>query len=100
MNFGCCFCDQGGITIGNDVKFGPFVKILTTNHPLDPNDRTTLISDHVVIKDNAWIGANTTILPGITIGRNSVVGAGSVVTKDVPDNVAVAGNPARKIRDL
>jgi acetyltransferase-like isoleucine patch superfamily enzyme len=90
----------GGITVEDDVLIGPKVNIITENHPLDPSDRRALICKRVLIKRNAWIGAGATILPGITIGENSVVAAGSVVTKDVPDNVVVGGVPANIIKPL
>lgn len=92
--------DQGGITIGDDVMFGPAVKLVTSNHPLDSNDRRAVISLPIVIEKNAWIGAGAIVLPGVTIGENSVVGAGSVVTKDVPPNTVVVGNPARVIKTI
>lgn len=87
-----------GVTIDDNVQIAPQVSILTVNH--DFNDRMIVICAPVHIKRNAWIGANTTILPGVTIGENAIVGSGSVVTKDVEDNAVVAGNPARIIRYL
>lgn len=86
--------------MGNNVMLGPFVRIITSNHPLDPDNRKAVVSKPVTIGDNVWIGANAVILPGVTVGENSVIGAGSIVTRDVPDNIVVAGNPARRIRDL
>jgi acetyltransferase-like isoleucine patch superfamily enzyme len=100
INHACTFLDLGGITVEDDVLIGPKVNIITENHPLDPSDRRALICKRVLIKRNAWIGAGATILPGITIGENSVVAAGSVVTKDVPDNVVVGGVPANIIKPL
>ncbi|MDB5112014.1 MAG: acetyltransferase, partial [Mucilaginibacter sp.] len=70
------------------------------NHPMDPENRKSLVCSPIVVKRNAWIGAAATILPGVTIGENSVVAAGAVVTKDVPANTIVAGVPARAIKNL
>lgn len=88
----------GGIDIDEGVQIAPRVNIVTVNHDL--HDKMIVICKPVHIKKNAWIGANVTILPGITIGENSVVGAASVVTKDVPDNVVVVGNPAKVIKKI
>lgn len=100
INHACSFLDMGGITIGDNVLIGPKVNLVSENHPIDPTQRNSLIGKPIVIKNNAWIGASATILPGITIGENSIVAAGSIVTKDVPDNIIVAGNPAKKIKDI
>jgi acetyltransferase-like isoleucine patch superfamily enzyme len=100
INHACTFMDRGGITIEDDVKIGPKVNLITTNHPIDPSDRRATLSTPIQIKRNAWIGAGATVLPGITIGENSVVGAGSVVTRDVPPNVMVAGVPAKIVKYL
>ena len=100
INHACSFLDLGGITIEDDVLIGPRVNLVTENHPLDPSDRKALIPGRILIRKNAWIGAGATILPGITVGENSVVAAGSVVTKDVPDNAVVGGVPAKLIRSL
>lgn len=88
----------GGIRIDDEVIIAPCVKILTANH--DFMDRNTLHVKSVHIKRNAWIGAGATLCPGIIVGENSVVAAGAVVTKDVPDNVVVGGNPAKVIKIL
>lgn len=88
----------GGIDIDEGVQIAPRVNIVTVNHDL--HDKMIVICKPVHIKKNAWIGANATILPGVTIGENSVVGAASVVTKDVPDNVVVVGNPAKVIKKI
>lgn len=98
INHACTFLDLGGIVIEDDVLIGPKVSIITENHPVNPNDRKILDLKSVIIKRNAWIGANAIILPGVTIGENSVVAAGSVVTKDVPPNSFVAGIPAKIIK--
>jgi acetyltransferase-like isoleucine patch superfamily enzyme len=98
INHACSFLDLGGITIEDHVLIGPRVNIVTENHPLDPTDRRALITQPVVIKRNAWIGAGATILPGVTIGENAVVAAGAVVSIDVPANTVVGGVPAEFIR--
>jgi acetyltransferase-like isoleucine patch superfamily enzyme len=100
INHDCSFLDLGGITLEDDVWIGPKVCLVTENHPLDPKDRHSLICNPILLKRNAWIGAGAIVLPGVTVGENSVVAAGSVVSKDVPDNVVVAGIPAKVIRLL
>ncbi len=100
INHACSFLDMGGITIEDDVLIGPKVNLITENHPLDPVDRRALICKPIVIKRNAWIGAAATILPGVTVGENSVVAAGAVVSKDVPANTVVGGIPAKHIRNI
>jgi len=97
INSGCCFQDQGGIYIGDDVQIGHQVKILTLNHGKSPEDRKTIYPSKVIIKNNVWIGSGAIILPGVTVGENAIIGAGSVVTKNVPDNQTFAGNPAHQI---
>jgi acetyltransferase-like isoleucine patch superfamily enzyme len=100
INHACSFLDIGGITIEDDVQIGPRVNITSENHPLDPNDRKTLILAPVIIRRNAWIGAAATILPGVTIGENAIVAAGAVVSKDVAANTVVAGVPAKVIKTI
>ncbi len=100
INHACTFLDLGGIIIEDDVQIGPKVNLITENHPLDPNDRKSLDLGKIVIRRNAWLGAACTILPGVTIGENSVVAAGAVVTKDVPDNTVVVGIPAKVVREI
>lgn len=95
INSGCRFQDQGKIIIGDHCLIGHNVVIATINHDLNPDNRSTLHLQTVELKKNAWIGSSVTILPGVTIGENAIVAAGSIVTKDVPDNVVVAGNPAK-----
>ena len=100
LNFGCTLLALGGITIEDDVFIGPHCVLATEYHPEEPSQRHTLLTKPIVIKQNAWLGANVTVLAGVTIGRNAIVAAGSVVTKDVPDNSVVAGTPARVIREI
>ena len=100
INVNCNFIDDGLITIGDAVMFGPAVTIATVGHPINPNFREYMYCDHVTIGNNCWIGANSVICPGITIGENTVIGAGSVVTKDIPAGVVAAGNPCKVIREI
>ncbi len=100
LNFGCTLLALGGITIEDDVFIGPHCVLATEYHPEQPSQRHTLLTKPIVIKQNAWLGANVTVLAGVTIGRNAIVAAGSVVTKDVPDNSVVAGTPAHVIREI
>lgn len=100
INKCCMFVDLGGITLEDNVLVGPEVKILSVNHPIDPQNRRGVIIKRVKVKRNAWIGAGAIVCPGVTIGENSVIGAGSVVTKDVPDNCVYAGVPAKFIRNI
>ena len=100
INFDCVFLDLGGITIEDGVLIAPKVSLLSEGHPISPEQRHSLVPKHIHIKKNAWIGANATILHGVTIGQNAVVAAGSVVTKDVPDNVVVGGIPAQILKEL
>ena len=89
---------SGTITIEDNALVAAYVKLISNNH--DPYDRAVLTCKPVVLKKNCWIGAGAVILPGVTVGENSIVGAGSVVTKDVPANTVVAGNPAKFIKNL
>lgn len=100
INSGCRFQDQGGISLGDDTLVGHNVVIASLNHHLDPALRATVIPAPVVIGRRVWIGANATIVPGVTIGDGAIIAAGSVVTKDVAPNVIVGGVPARQIREL
>jgi acetyltransferase-like isoleucine patch superfamily enzyme len=100
VNHACTFLDMGGITLEDNVLVGPKVNLITENHPMEPENRKSLICSPIVVKRGAWIGAAATILPGVTIGENSVVAAGAVVTKDVPENAIVAGVPAKVIKNL
>jgi acetyltransferase-like isoleucine patch superfamily enzyme len=100
INHACSFLDLGGITIEDQVLIGPRVNLVTENHPADPAERRSIITKPIVIKRNAWISANATILPGVTIGENAIVAAGAVVSKDVPANTIVGGIPAKFIKSI
>lgn len=100
INFDCVFLDFGGITLDDGVFIAPKVSLLTEGHPVSSCDRHSLTVAPIHIKRNAWIGANATILQGVTIGENAIVAAGAVVTKDVLDNTIVGGIPAKTIRTL
>ncbi len=102
LNVGCVLLDCGRITIGDDVFLGPGVHVYTPHHPLDSAHRRTgdVTALPVTIESATWIGGHSTILPGVTIGQGSTVGAGSVVTKDVPPGVIAAGNPCRVLRPV
>lgn len=100
INHDCSFLDMGGITLEDNVQIGPKVSLITENHPLSPSHRKDLDLEAIVIKKNAWLGAGATILPGVTVGENAVVAAGSVVNKDVPPNTLVGGVPANVIKTI
>ena len=100
INAGCQFQDQGGIYIGEGALIGHNVVLATLNHDLNPARRQICIPAPIKIGKNVWIGSNSTILPGITIGDNSVVAAGAVVTKDVDKNTIVGGVPAKVIKTI
>src|SRR4051812_32738565 len=100
INFDCVFLDLGGITIEDGVFIAPKVSLLTEGHPLAPENRHSLTVNPIHLKRNAWIGANATITQGVTVGENSVIAAGAVVTKDVPDNSVVGGIPAKILKSL
>jgi len=100
INFGCTILDLGGVIIEDKVMIAPNVNILSEGHPILPNERQVLTTGKIYIKKNVWIGANATILQGVTIGENSVVASGAVVSKDVPDNVIVGGIPAKIIKTI
>ncbi|MDE6586778.1 MAG: sugar O-acetyltransferase [Paramuribaculum sp.] len=96
----CTFFGRGGIEIGDGVFIGPKCNLITINHDLNPDNRSATYGRSIVIEDKVWIGINSTILPGVKIGYGSIVGAQSVVTKDVPPMTVVAGNPARIIKRI
>ncbi|MCH4193676.1 MAG: sugar O-acetyltransferase [Butyrivibrio sp.] len=100
INFNCNFVDDGKITIGQKVMFGPAVTIATVGHPINPDMRGYMYTDPVKIGNNCWIGAGVVICPGVTIGDNTVIGAGSVVVHDIPADSVAAGNPCRVIRPI
>lgn len=100
INTGVMMTDLGGITIEDDVLIAPRVNIITVNHPEAPSKRRGIILKPVYIKKKAWIGAGATILAGVTVGENAIVAAGSIVSKDVPNNSIVAGVPAKVIRQI
>jgi maltose O-acetyltransferase len=102
VNFNAVFLDCAPISIGDGAQLGPAVQLLAADHPLDPETRKAGLENArpIVIGANAWLGGGVIVLPGRSVGANSVVGAGSVVTKDVPDNVVAVGNPCRVLRAL
>ena len=100
LNTGCSFQDRGGIHIGDGSMIGMNVTIATLNHGLPLETRNTTYASPVIIGKNVWIGSSATILPGVTIGENSVVAAGAVVTKDVPENTVVVGVPAKAVKTI
>lgn len=100
INACCHFQDQGGITLGDGCLIGHNVVFATLNHGFAPADRASLYPAPIVLGKNVWIGSNSTLLQGIRIGDNAVIGAGSVVTKDVPANTIVGGVPAKILRQI
>jgi maltose O-acetyltransferase len=102
INYGLVALDVAPITIGKDVQIGPNVQLLTPTHPVDPELRRQKweAAEPIVIGDNVWLGGGVIVLPGVTIGENSVIGAGAVVSKDIPANVVAVGNPARVIKRI
>ncbi len=100
INSGCKLQDQGGITIGDDVLIGHNVVIATLNHSMDPEHRGDIVPSPVHIGDKVWIGSNSTILPGVTVGEGAIIAAGAVVTKDVAPGTVVGGVPAKTIKTI
>lgn len=101
INQNCTMYDLGGIDIADDVMIGPNVSLITSGHPVAPSQRRAgVTASPIVIERNVWIAANVTVIGGVTIGENSVIAAGSVVTKDVPADTLVGGNPAKIIRSI
>lgn len=101
-NYNCTIIDVAKVTIGDNCQFAPNVAIYTAGHPVHPESRNSLYEYgvEVTVGDNVWIGGNTVVLPGVHIGSNSVIGAGSVVTKDIPEWVVAGGNPCKVIRKI
>ncbi|EHK2407577.1 sugar O-acetyltransferase [Clostridium perfringens] len=101
-NFNLTMVDDCDIFVGNNVLFGPNVTLSAGTHPIHPELRSKQAQYNIPIHigNNVWIGANSVILPGVNIGDNSVIGAGSIVTKDIPSNVIAVGNPCRVLREI
>ncbi len=101
-NFGLVILDVATVTIGDDVQIGPYVQLLTATHPLEPGPRRDKweSAEPIVVSDNVWLGGGVIVCPGVTIGENTAVAAGSVVTRDLPAGVLAAGTPARVVREL
>ena len=102
VNYGAVLLDVAAITIGDDVQLATNVQLLTATHPLDAATRIARweSGEPIVVESGAWLGGGVIVCPGVTIGANTVVGAGSVVTRDLPESVLAVGNPCRPIRDL
>ncbi len=102
INYGAIFLDCAAITIGDDVQIGPSVQLLTATHPLDPSTRRTgyELAAPITIGFGAWLGGGVIVCPGVMVGDEAVVGAGAVVTKDLPPRMLAAGNPARILKDI
>jgi acetyltransferase-like isoleucine patch superfamily enzyme len=101
-NYNCTIIDVAKVTIGDNCQMAPNVAIYTAGHPVHPVSRNSMYEYgiEVFIGDNVWIGGNTVILPGVHVGSNTVIGAGSVVTKDIPEWVIAAGNPCKVVREI
>ncbi len=101
-NYNCMILDVGRVDIGDNVMLAPNVAIYTAGHPVHPQARNSQYEYGIPVKigSNVWVGGNSVILPGVTVGDNTVIGAGSVVTKDIPSGVIAAGNPCRVIREI
>jgi maltose O-acetyltransferase len=99
LNYNCVLLDVCTIHIGSGTQVGPAVQIVTADHPRDPADRAAGLEmgKPISIGENVWIGSQAVILPGVTIGDDAIVGAGSIVTRDVPPGITVVGNPARRV---
>ena len=101
-NYNCAILDVGKVIIGDNVQFAPNVSLYTAGHPIHPDSRNSgyEYGIGITIGDNVWLGGNVVVNPGVHIGNNAVIGSGSVVTKDIPDNVIAVGNPCRVIREI
>lgn len=99
-NYNVTILDMASVNIGNNVWFGPNVSIYAISHPLEPQGRLDILgmAKPINICDNVWIGGNSTVLKGVTIGKNAVIGAGSLVNKDIPDNALAIGSPAKVVK--
>ena len=102
INFGCIIFDMGEVTIGDHVMFGPRVGLYTTNHAFDPEERVAnlTVSRPIRIGNRVWVAADVKIVQGVTVGDDSIIGTGSVVTRDIPAGVVAAGNPCRVLRTI
>ena len=103
INFGATILAQARVTLGNGVMVGPNCSLITVGHPVNDQEMRAggwEIAKPIAIGDNTWLGANATVLPGITIGKNCVIGAGTLITTDIPDNSLVLGSPGRVVRKL
>ncbi|WP_447925350.1 sugar O-acetyltransferase [Georgenia muralis] len=102
VNYNLTALDVATITVGEDCQIGPNVQLLTPTHPIEPRPRRDKLeaAEPITIEDNVWLGGGVIVCPGVTIGKNSVIGAGSVVTKNIPASVVAVGNPARVIRTI
>lgn len=102
INFGCVILDCGQISIGNNTLIGPNVGLFSGNHTTDPQERAAggLIPKPITIGRRVWLCGNVTVTPGVTIGDDTIIGAGSVVTRDIPSGVIAAGNPCRVLRQI
>lgn len=102
VNYNLVALDVAAITIGDDCQIGPNVQLLTPTHPVEPQPRKDKLeaAQPITIEDNVWLGGGVIVLPGVTIGKDSVIGAGSVVVHDIPEGVVAVGNPAKVIRKV
>ena len=102
LNYSCCILDVMEVSMGNNILLGPGVQIYTATHPLESKKRAEWLEygRPVTIGNDVWIGGGAIICPGVSIGNGVVIGAGAVVTKHVPDNVLIGGNPARIIKKI
>lgn len=101
-NYNCTILDVGKVIIGNNVQFAPNVALYTAGHPIHPDSRNSgyEYGISITIGNNVWLGGNVIVNPGVHIGNNVVIGSGSVVTKNIPDNMIAAGNPCKIIREI
>lgn len=102
LNYNCTILDSATVTIGDRTLIGPGCHLICTNHALDPDERLKGVFHNkpITLGRRVWLGANVTVLPGVTIGDDSVIGAGSVVTKDIPPHVIAVGNPCKVLREI